>query len=588
MAEGLLPPVVATLVADIKEFQAKMGEARGEMDSLEAKGASSSALMSKAFLGIGGAVAGVAVGVGVMSLKMAGDMQESMTAIKNTTGMSEDQIKQFQATLLDTAFKSVYSAKDLAGAYGSVSGQLLEMTGKALTSQEAMGLLGHVQDLALASGTDLNTTMQDVVTTMKSFHTPVSQAADVTTALYNSTVGTGISMDTFAQTVAKLHGKLGDAVPAVGEMGGLILDLNKHGIVGSRSLMTMTGAVQKMLDPTIQAKAQLAGVSLNTYDANGKFVGLRNIIEQLSPQFQRMSQEQRNVAASTLFGSSAAQGMTQILMAGTSAYDTATKNVSDYGKAHDAAKNSASDLNNQLKTLWSGIQDSLTKAGVAILPSVSTFLHDATKKNGYIDQFKEFWHALRGDVPPISTSISGKPTGGQKAGQQVSRWGTAWKDVYGVGGNLLSSLGDFFSGNLGAIPKDMSGTNALTGQFWDMIFGRQLPGTQPQPILSRIGGAGKLPEGIMGPGGKFVPSGSDPNLKNTADNTGKTATNTQSLGPKVDNTNEHLGNHGAMLGSVKDHTNATADRVGKTNGHLVALIGAVQNPPKMTITATLR
>lgn len=43
----------------------------------------------------------------------------------------------------------------------------------------------------------------------------------------------------------------------------------------------------------------------------------------------------------------------------------------------------------------------------------------------------------------------------------------------------------------------------------------------------------------------------------------------------------------AHLPSIADHTQTTADRVGTTNGHMMALIGAVKNPPKFTATIKL-
>jgi hypothetical protein len=43
----------------------------------------------------------------------------------------------------------------------------------------------------------------------------------------------------------------------------------------------------------------------------------------------------------------------------------------------------------------------------------------------------------------------------------------------------------------------------------------------------------------------------------------------------------------AHLPSIANHTQTTADRVGTTNGHMMALIGAVKNPPKFTATIKL-
>ncbi len=85
-----LPPVVATLLGNITDFQAKMGEAKVEMDAVGKKGGSvfnQLATVGKgALLGLGAA----AVAVGGLSLKMADDFEKAHVqlevAVRNTRG----------------------------------------------------------------------------------------------------------------------------------------------------------------------------------------------------------------------------------------------------------------------------------------------------------------------------------------------------------------------------------------------------------------------------------------------------------------------------------------------------------------------
>src|SRR6185437_7987112 len=114
MAEGLLPPVVATLTADIKQFTAKMDEAKGQMDAMAAKGESTGSRLSS----LGGSIAkGLAVGVvgiGGIAVKMAGDFQESMTQLVTGAGESESNLKSVSNGILAMAGQVGESTTKLA------------------------------------------------------------------------------------------------------------------------------------------------------------------------------------------------------------------------------------------------------------------------------------------------------------------------------------------------------------------------------------------------------------------------------------------------------------------------------------------
>ena len=148
---GMLPPVYVELKANVSEFTAAMGTARGEMSSVETQGISSfdklAGFGKAALFGLGAA----AVGIGTLSVEMADKFEQSHAkleqALKNAGG-SFDQYKD----KIGTAQKSMEQ-------YGYTNAQTQEALANLTTSlkdpQKALDSLGLAADLAKFKHVDL-------------------------------------------------------------------------------------------------------------------------------------------------------------------------------------------------------------------------------------------------------------------------------------------------------------------------------------------------------------------------------------------------------------------------------------------------
>src|SRR5487761_2607332 len=111
-----LPPTVAQLLADTREYTAKMTEAQAKMTefgaSTDAAGGKFSSFASKAstaVLGLGAAIGGYAV-------DQAYKYQEALDKIQNQAGLSDAQIKALGNSMLTTSAQTGVSTSDLATA----------------------------------------------------------------------------------------------------------------------------------------------------------------------------------------------------------------------------------------------------------------------------------------------------------------------------------------------------------------------------------------------------------------------------------------------------------------------------------------
>lgn len=143
MAE-FLPPVVVELVASIKEFQAKMGEAKAELTEFEAQSNTSFANFKKYAL-VGGAVAAAALVGGIaLSVKAYNEDQNAQVrlqaALKNTHDDNEEVRKSIELAS-ESMRKYGFTNADVANAMGT----MVTAVGSAKKAQD---LLAVSADLA--------------------------------------------------------------------------------------------------------------------------------------------------------------------------------------------------------------------------------------------------------------------------------------------------------------------------------------------------------------------------------------------------------------------------------------------------------
>jgi TP901 family phage tail tape measure protein len=91
-------------------------------------------------------------------------------------------------------------------------------------------------------------------------------------------------------------------------------------------------------------------LGIAAYDAQGKFVGITNLAEQLKTKLGGLTQAQRDAALAQIFG-------TDAIRAANVLYQQGGKGIQDWiGKVNDAgyAADTAHELTNNLAGIWSG------------------------------------------------------------------------------------------------------------------------------------------------------------------------------------------------------------------------------------------
>ena len=447
-----LPPVVATLIADIKEFTAKMDEAQGKMLETEAVGGSSMKGIASGMAVAGGAVGALGIAVAGISTKMAMDFGTSMTQVQNSASMTADQTKKLGDAFINTMFKSEFSAQDMATAYATVAGQLQLLNRGTLTTKQSMDFMSAATELATAKHIGLSAAVNSTTQVMKAFQTPIGKTGDITNQLFIASSLTGQSVDSLSGQFLKMASKIGSVMPSMTDMNTLMIDMNQHGVGSGRVFMQMTQALSNMLNPSKKQSQALVDMIGPITDANGKFVGMQSVLERLNPVMAKYGDNAAaKVGALTPIFGGAADAVSR-LVSDSQGFQAASDALSQHTTVTDAAATAQKNLNNQIKTLESGAHDVLIKIGTAIVPQVQQILNAVMGQGGkglaydITLNIKQFVKTITDTVKPTNT-----PSQGQLFGDLTKGTFQVVKDVLGGIGQGALAVGEVGAGALGFI-----------------------------------------------------------------------------------------------------------------------------------------
>jgi TP901 family phage tail tape measure protein len=219
------------------------------------------------------ALGGTAVGVGLVgvaaiaaeSVHLATGLQAADAQIASHENISVNAANNIGKAFISTAGTVPFSANQLASSFAPVSGQLDQINGKTLTVAQTLKFMAQTGDLAEATNSDLGSTTATTAKIMQSFQIPLKGTTGLTNDLFNTSRVTGVGIDQLGSTIDKLKARLGIAAPTVGDLSSLLVDLNEHGVQGSRGLLVVNSAVTKLLQsvPAVDTAAAKAANTLS-------------------------------------------------------------------------------------------------------------------------------------------------------------------------------------------------------------------------------------------------------------------------------------------------------------------------------------
>lgn len=343
--------IVIRLMADTASYEAAMAGA-GSTAKTVASGMENTGRKS-ALIASGMTAAGLAVAAfGVAAVKMAADFDQQMSTVQANTGATSAQMDQLRAAAIEAGASTVYSATDSADAIND-----LGKAGMSVTDILAGGLTGAL-NLAASDGMAVGDAAEYMANALSMFHLKGSQASQVADTLAAGAGKAVGNVSDFGEALNNCGAQANSFGMNVQETTGVLDLFAQNGTIGAEAGTQLNSMLMKLAAPSAEAANTMKELGISAYDAQGHFVGMANFAGQLQKAEKGLTDEQRNQANATIFGSYAIKAANYLYEAGESGVNKWTKAVSESGYAAEQAAAKNNNLKGDLENL-SGSMESL-------------------------------------------------------------------------------------------------------------------------------------------------------------------------------------------------------------------------------------
>ena len=391
---GFLPPVIARLIADTKEYSAKMTEAQAQMAELGTASKTTSEKMAAFGSKAATATIGLGIALGGYAVDQAYKFQESLDKVKNQAGLTTAQT--------DALGKSIQKISNVTGIADS------QLTSAALTISQA-GVKGaaatNLLTAAAKAAVITNSSVADTTKAIVAAQTlQISKGMDVAKLTGILVAGSHDFVGGLSAEEQMISGRVGVALSKYGLSLQTIIPLGaEFAKVGlpTRSISSFANALGNLEKPMTDSKGKLTayaqgldkvGLSQEKLARDLRVGNIVGVITQLK-QAAIETGEPLSVITKAVFGTGG--GSASVLVKNLNDLAAAQKNLSGAGAGSlkTGWSNVTTQLGPQIKILQAQVQDLVLSLGQILLPKVLVGVQWANK---FITDTKKFF-----DTHPI-------------------------------------------------------------------------------------------------------------------------------------------------------------------------------------------
>jgi TP901 family phage tail tape measure protein len=352
--------VSVALRAEIGQYVAGMSQASAATMRLGESAKASQASASKSFdlAGKGALLMGGAIAAGLgAAVSRSMEFEKSMSAVGAATQATG-------STLLDLRDAAMKAGADTAFSATEAADAITEMGKAGVSAKDIMsgGLTGALS-LAAAGQIDVAEAAGIASTAMTQFSLSgkdLPHVADLLAAGAGKAMG---SVDDLGQALNQAGLVAASSGHSIEETTGTLAAFASAGLLGSDAGTSLKSAMLMLQGPTDKASQTMSELGINMYDSNGNMLSMAGIADQLKTHMSGLTQEQRNSALATIFGSDAVRAANVLYKEGASGINDWTAKVSDAGYASKQAAALQDNLAGDLEKLGGSFDTLLITLG---------------------------------------------------------------------------------------------------------------------------------------------------------------------------------------------------------------------------------
>ena len=339
----------------------------------------------------------MALGASIAAPFKAGiEFESEMARVKALSGATGEEFKKLQDTAKKLGSTTTFSASEAAKGM-----QFLAMAGFK-TNQITQAMPGLL-NLAAAGQTDLAETADITSNILSGFGISADKTGHVADVLAKAMTTANVDTRMLGETMKYVGPAAASLGASLEETTTLTAKLGDVGIQASAAGTALRSMYLRMASPPSEAKKTIAKLGLTTKDANGNFVGMINLIQQLQEKTKGLSNTQIAGYMKSLFGTEAVSGAVALLKVPAKElrkYENSLKHAD--GTAKKIAKTQTDTVAGSFKALGSAIEGLSISFSSLFLPAIKSATNAITfiaqKVNSFVTEHKTLASIIGGVV----------------------------------------------------------------------------------------------------------------------------------------------------------------------------------------------
>ncbi|MDR6172654.1 phage tail tape measure protein [Curtobacterium sp. SORGH_AS_0776] len=345
---------VAGYLAGMEKVRAATAKTSDEAQKLEKQSAAFEKV-GAGLLTIGAAAAAAMA----LAVKSFADFDAQMSQVQSLSHATAAEMDTLRNAALTMGQSIGFSATEVADAE-------TELVKAGISVKDIMGgALKGALDLAAAGQINVAEATEIAATAMTQFGLSgkdIPHVADLLAAGADKSLGgveeLGAALKQSGLVAAQFGLSVDDTV-------GVLAEFASAGLMGSDAGTSLKQMFLQLATPTKQASDAMKQYHISAYDANGDFVGLTSLADQLQKGFKGVDSASRDSALGIIFGSDAIRAANILYKDGAKGTREWVNSVNDAGFAAQQAAGKTDNLNGDVKKLGAALESGLIKSGSA-------------------------------------------------------------------------------------------------------------------------------------------------------------------------------------------------------------------------------
>ncbi len=405
------------------------------------------------FSGFGGqmsaAMSVAMAGFGAAAVNAQAEFGRSMSQMRVLTKAGGEEMKSLEKYAQQMGATGVHSVTE-------VSDAMLELVKSGMTPAEIKaGALQGALTLASAGSVGLGDAATIAANSLAQFKLSANDMPAVADAFAGAANASTASVSTLSEALRQVGPTAAQMGLSLNDSLGVLALFDQNALKGSDAGTSLKTMLMRLVPSTAEAADMMKKLGLDFTDAQGRIVPLGDVAAQLKAKLGGLSQEQQQLALSTIFGSDAIRGATILMNAGSDGLNEYVSATKDAGSAQELATANTEGMAGALLRLKNSSISIAQQFGSALEPTVTALA-------GAVSALGQWFTGLDDDTKQLIATVGLAVVA---IGPMISVFGML---MGGVGtlissfGGLMGALGRFGGAVSAAMAKGLTFTQSLT------------------------------------------------------------------------------------------------------------------------------